>query len=536
MARTPAERPDARPSGAIRPKLRIGDVNDPLEREADRVADAVVANAPLPPVSAATPRPQAKCSECAKEDEQTLRRDAAGPAAAHAPAIAQDALLSPGQPLDGGTRAYFEPRFGTPLGHLRLHTGRTADQAAAAMGARAFTLNDDICFAAGEYSPGTRRGRALLAHEIAHTLQTGATPAIRRKLRTGSDNHGRFSYDDSDCTFAYRQKWFFKFDASIGAAERPGLMAMAARQVHDGWSGKFKLVPSKIFNFSTCECPQGATVAVSIDTQEGEKQGIGIAVSVTPKVRANVNPVTGSTELEHNAKSSDFRGTKYDTGLQYTVAHEFGHTIDLTDEYVGWTAFFVPGIAADVGSQLNAGNDVRPRHYQYFGDLLSRAVLGCRFSPDGIREPDRERAVFSRETLSGITIQQDGLEFKGAEKVDPMGQFLDFRLSNTRLLGIFYPQLGAVKFTNSSPAGKDEFGLTAGLRLSQIAYPFEFNVRTGVAVSLLDPSRRVTVPISFQAGLHTDRFEAGVHVTPLIDVTNFGGVQLFTGLGFRATF
>ncbi len=243
--------------------------------------------------------------------------------------------------------------------------------------------------------------------------------------------------------------------------------------------------------------------------------------------------VTGNTELEHNPKTSDFRGTQYKTGLQYTISHEFGHTIDLTDEYVGWTGFFAPSIQADVKSQMNSGNDVRLRHYQYFGDLLSLAKLGCRYSPDGIRQPDRERAVFSSETLSGITISQDGMDFKGAEKTDPMGRFYDMRVSNTRILGIFYPELGAVRFSKTSPNGGDEFGVTAGLRLSQIAYPFELNLRTGIATNPLDPDRQVKIPVSLQLGLRTDKFEFGMHLTPLINVSDLGGSQIMTGLGFR---
>ena len=67
---------------AIRPtiqrKMRIGPVDDPLEREADRVADQVVRLSD-PAISAVATPPQIsrKCEAC--EEEEKLRRKEAGP-------------------------------------------------------------------------------------------------------------------------------------------------------------------------------------------------------------------------------------------------------------------------------------------------------------------------------------------------------------------------------------------------------------------------------------------------------------------------
>jgi hypothetical protein len=87
-------------------------VDDPLEHEADRVADQVM-RMPAPEV-AATPAPlqiNRKCAEC-EEDDKLQRKDARPTAPAVAPPSVHAALRSPGQPLDAATRAYFEPRFG----------------------------------------------------------------------------------------------------------------------------------------------------------------------------------------------------------------------------------------------------------------------------------------------------------------------------------------------------------------------------------------------------------------------------------------
>ncbi|MFE9843741.1 eCIS core domain-containing protein [Streptomyces goshikiensis] len=56
----------------------------------------------------------------------------------------------------------------------------TAAESANALGARAFTVDQDVVFAAGEYRPGDPGGRALITHELAHTVQQargGPAPA-----------------------------------------------------------------------------------------------------------------------------------------------------------------------------------------------------------------------------------------------------------------------------------------------------------------------------------------------------------------------
>jgi hypothetical protein len=74
-------------------------------------------------------------------------------------------------PLPAGERAYFEPRFGRDLSDVRIHTDEAAASASSGINARAFTLGSDIAFARGEYAPGHREGRRLIAHELAHVMQ-----------------------------------------------------------------------------------------------------------------------------------------------------------------------------------------------------------------------------------------------------------------------------------------------------------------------------------------------------------------------------
>jgi hypothetical protein len=162
--------------------------DDPLEREADRIADAVIAGAPIGTVGSGAPdTAQRKCAECEAEEEESLRRKPNGadvPAATghSAAAAAAGAVSRGGQPLSPRERAYFQPRFGHDLSGIRIHTHDEAAAAARAIDARAYALGSDIAFARGEYRPDTGAGRHLMAHELAHVLQQDgdATPSIRR--------------------------------------------------------------------------------------------------------------------------------------------------------------------------------------------------------------------------------------------------------------------------------------------------------------------------------------------------------------------
>lgn len=87
---------------------------------------------------------------------------------------------STGQPLEPATRESLEPRFGRDFGRVRVHTDVQAAEAAQSVGARAFTVGSNIVFGGAEYSPGTKAGQRLLAHELVHVAQQAGTkgPAV----------------------------------------------------------------------------------------------------------------------------------------------------------------------------------------------------------------------------------------------------------------------------------------------------------------------------------------------------------------------
>lgn len=81
-----------------------------------------------------------------------------------------------GQPLAADVQADMEAGLGADFSDVRIHTGERAAASAAAVGAAAYTVGDDIFFGAGSYSPGTNDGRLVLAHELVHVQQQRSGP------------------------------------------------------------------------------------------------------------------------------------------------------------------------------------------------------------------------------------------------------------------------------------------------------------------------------------------------------------------------
>lgn len=156
-------------NAVIQPKLNVSTPGDACEREADRIAEQMVRGDGAKP----------ERSKTLASPKQVSGQNGATPTFSRAPHIS----LTGGVPLARSERTYFEPRFGLSLENVRIHGGVEADASARSLHARAFTLGNDIWFAQGEYRPGSRDGRRLLAHELTHTIQQSqlARPLIQRE-------------------------------------------------------------------------------------------------------------------------------------------------------------------------------------------------------------------------------------------------------------------------------------------------------------------------------------------------------------------
>jgi hypothetical protein len=140
---------------------------DPLEHEADRVANELTRRPARP--SAAL--------------ETVMRKTAAAatPAQRLAPASVHATLKQAGRPLGATTREFFEPRLGIGLGAVRIHDDAPARASAAEMSAHAYTVGNHIAFAHA-YRDDNAAARTLLAHELVHVVQQspGGRPLLQR--------------------------------------------------------------------------------------------------------------------------------------------------------------------------------------------------------------------------------------------------------------------------------------------------------------------------------------------------------------------
>lgn len=151
----------------VQAELAVGAANDPLERQADRIADQVLAG---------------QVPEAADDAGASLRRAAEGSTTAPAavPASVQRTLASSGRPLAAPLRQDMEQRFGHDFSRVRVHADALADRSAQEMDANAYTAGTHVAFAAGRYAPETAAGRRLLAHELAHVVQQAGGAALQR--------------------------------------------------------------------------------------------------------------------------------------------------------------------------------------------------------------------------------------------------------------------------------------------------------------------------------------------------------------------
>ena len=126
-----------------------------------------------------------ECEECGKKKRELQLRKGTYTEPSGVPGVVHQALRSPGQPLDTGTRAFMEPRFGYDFSGVRVHTGEDAAESARAVNALAYTVSRNVVFGAGQYAPATLAGKRLLAHELTHVAQQGA--ALQRSDSVGAE-------------------------------------------------------------------------------------------------------------------------------------------------------------------------------------------------------------------------------------------------------------------------------------------------------------------------------------------------------------
>ncbi len=157
----------------VQTKLTVGPADDRYEREADRIADAVMRS------------PQRlDIGHRSTGAADRVRRDAAiGAAGGELDAGTESAISAArasGSPVAPRLRRDMESALGADLAGVRVHTGSTSDRLNATLQSRAFTVGPDIFVRRSDYAPRSEAGQRLLAHELVHVVQQGHG-ALRRQ-------------------------------------------------------------------------------------------------------------------------------------------------------------------------------------------------------------------------------------------------------------------------------------------------------------------------------------------------------------------
>lgn len=173
----------AKKKSALQRKLTIGASNDPLELEADRVADQVLARQPGPIVSNAPPHIQRYAGHAAEQ------ADASVPPSVH------QTLADPGRPLALSLQQDMGQRFGHDFSSVRVHTNAKATESAKSVSALAYTVGRNIVFQSDHYKPELTEGKRLLAHELTHVVQqTGGAPIPTKSSKKASSASNKGNY------------------------------------------------------------------------------------------------------------------------------------------------------------------------------------------------------------------------------------------------------------------------------------------------------------------------------------------------------
>ncbi|HLP55499.1 MAG TPA: DUF4157 domain-containing protein [Fluviicola sp.] len=116
-------------------------------------------------------------AQAQEDDEVQTKLQPSVPKPSSAPTI-NDKLRSSkgsGSALPEGVKSEMESGFGADFSNVKVHTDDRAASMSKEIGAQAFTNKGDIYFNQGKFNPASGQGKTLLAHELTHTIQQGAS-------------------------------------------------------------------------------------------------------------------------------------------------------------------------------------------------------------------------------------------------------------------------------------------------------------------------------------------------------------------------
>lgn len=224
-----------------------------------------------------------------------IQRDSAGLGVQpHAPVLVREVLNSPGQPLDAKTRSLMEPRFGYDLSGVRVHNDATAAKAARAVSAKAYTSGNHIAFGDERYSPESRSGQSLLAHELTHVVQQASGPVSGTASNSGLHvSHPEDPFERSA-----------KATAANVLSDRfdpiRGLQSLSALPRQANFPDCGYLQRDGLFGSATKSSDAGAVAGIVGAGLGAAALGLALYAYLRPPEALNPAPVTGGISINPN--------------------------------------------------------------------------------------------------------------------------------------------------------------------------------------------------------------------------------------------
>ena len=266
----------ARKRSGLQRKLAVGASNDPLEAEADHVASQVMTGSGANRFGVAGPR---------------IQRSSGGQGSAglEAPGSVDEALSSPGEPMQAALRRDMESRFRHDFSAVRLHTGGAAARSARDIDASAYTAGSHIVLGSGAPSLQAPSGRLLLAHELTHVVQQSAVNLIRRCINPRKNDP---IYDS--VASSIRNTADFKTLDPPDKAEAEGIITDAKKK-----AGCLYYIGELLALFTTKDKPPAAIAK--------ETQAATVAAASTEKARVAKPAEAKNLDVEEKASADPSR-------------------------------------------------------------------------------------------------------------------------------------------------------------------------------------------------------------------------------------
>lgn len=167
----------------VQPKLTVNEPDDEYEKEAERVAEAVMR--------------QSSVDEDSVPISGIMRSSATGANQTIDETTAEqiESVKGGGRSLPPSSWSFFERWFGRDFSDVRVHRGPKADKLTRSIDAKAFTHGENIFFRSGSYKPETKQGKELVAHELTHVVQQRASTStpVETLQRRGHSSQSRKS-------------------------------------------------------------------------------------------------------------------------------------------------------------------------------------------------------------------------------------------------------------------------------------------------------------------------------------------------------